>query len=149
MFFLPWEKKTAWSLKSTISLKPFQAPATVSGGPMFPRMRPADPATLPFRAAKQQLSGLEQVAWPLGPQFPLCDVVLMVHTSGGHKRCERLTDPSQSRQPAALSVTVLSPLPPSSSSAGTRPGRPPGQSWGLSGPEPQPGLHIRTWTRPE
>lgn len=35
------------------------------------------------------MSGLEQVAWPLGPQFPLCDAVLMVqHLRGPQKMQE-------------------------------------------------------------
>lgn len=54
--------------------------------PHFLSARPAVPVTLPFGASGQQLSGLEQVASPLGPQFPLCDLVLMVLASGGHRR---------------------------------------------------------------
>ena len=68
------------------SLKSARAPAGSAWGPHFPSAHPAVPATLPFGASGQQLSGLEQVASPLGPQFPLCDLVLMVLTSGGPRR---------------------------------------------------------------
>lgn len=77
LFFLPF-RKTLPGLGTVPPLprphhlpEPFSSASCQlhSGLTRVSKGAPAEPGTVPFRATRLQLHGLEQMAWALGPQF--------------------------------------------------------------------------------